>query len=667
MKRALLLAPALAVVAVALAALAILWPRRGEPEHVPLASGAGETAPREEPEPPGPVSGAVAEVPGSEREAVEPAPAVAREPEAAAIEPPGGLPVLVVNPEGEPVAGVPVALLGRIDGMGDSEESYASATTGAQGLARLVEEEDSRERRARMKEFLGVELLFRVEAQVLFHDRPEHDLGSELEVAEPIRLVLPPSGGVRVHVATPDGEPLPEWCQVFPFWRPAGSDERFGRIGTPRETAVDGVAAFPIVPLGQEFQFNVGGGKAYRSSQATALGPARAGETVDVEVVLGPPLATVTGVLIGEDGTPLTGVSVSMALFTVERDAPPDAEPDRVPWLWTKLDGEGRFTRATHLEPGGGERFAVRFHEVSRHTPSEVDRFARWDGAVELTPGAVFDLGTLVLRPHGARRLLVAGRVRAEDGGPLRTPRVDVTSWDSEARSWTRLAEDRIEVDGDGFFECHTILEELPERFTVTAGARGFLGASVEASPGDRGFELVLRRGGGLAGRFVTDDRAALPMLAVLIEGEEFRRKPDIGLGHFHVDGLPPGTYSVIAIGHGTDWRYGGVEDVVVPEGGFAEDPRLERIDLGDACRVLRLTVLDPAGEPIPKHHVSIDDRAGDGGSFRTDDDGALVALVPATAAELGLSVSYQGQLLGAVWAASSGYTGTLTLLERSR
>ena len=47
--------------------------------------------------------------------------------------------------------------------------------------------------------------------------------------------------------------------------------------------------------------------------------------------------------------------------------------------------------------------------------------------------------------------------------------------------------------------------------------------------------------------------------------------------------------------------RYGGVGGVVVPQGGFADDARLERIDLGDACRVLRLTVLGPDGQPVRK------------------------------------------------------------------
>jgi hypothetical protein len=454
---------------------------------------------------------------------------------------------------------------------------------------------------------------------------------------------------------------------VFPSWRPADGGGEYGRIGTPRVNVVNSIAAFPVVPLLQEFRLDAGGGGEYRSGQAIARGPARAGETVDVDLLLGPRLATITGVLVGEDGAPLTDVSVSMALFTLPRGAPEDAELEKPPWLWVPLDGEGRFEKSTDLEPDATQRVVLLVQEESRHTPSEVDRFARWDGTIELAPGALVDLGTLVLRPHSARRLLAAGSVVAADGGPLKYPGIDVGFWDRRTQQWTRLTEDQVEVARDGSFEAWTILAKVPERFTVSASARGYLGASVEASLGERGLQLVLARGGGLAGRFVTSDPAALPMLSVLIEGQGFEREPDIALGNFRVDNLPPGTYSVVAKGHGTDWRFGAVLDVVVPEGGFADDPRLQRIDLGDACRVLHLTVLDPEARPIAEHYVDIADPAGDGGNFRTNEVGELVALVPAAAQELGLSVTWYERRLAALWSPASGARGTITLVEQNR
>jgi len=655
-----------AISSLAVAAFVTWRARSGPGEALP----ASETAPHgdgAQPEvPQAPLERPAEDAPDQREAALADSPDPLEDP-AAVGETAEGIPVLVVTGDGTPVAGVPVALLMRVESMNNSEGRSARDTTDARGRALLVEEEEERVQRERMRSFTDVELLFRVEAQVPLPERPTHELGSEPVASEPIRLVLPPCGGIRVHVSTPDGGAVPEASRVFPFWRPVGSDGSYDRIGTPREPVVGGVATFATLPLGQEFQFNVGGGKAYRGTQAFALGPAQVGEVVDVEAVLGPPLATVTGVLVGEDGQPLTDVSVSMGLFLLDRLAPADAEPERVQWLWTELDGQGRFARATALEPDETQRLALAIREESRHTPSEVDRFARWDGAVELPPGEVLDVGTLVLRPHRQRRLLAAGRVLSTDGEPLPHPQVSIHAWDPDSRRWERLAEDRVEVDRDGFFEAHTILEELPERFTVSAGARGYLGASVEASPGERGLELLLSRGGGVAGRFVADDAAALPLLSVLIEGEDFSREPDSGFGHFRVDGLPPGTFSVIAKGHGTDWRFGGIDDVVVPQGEFAVDPRLERIDLGDACRVLRLTVLDPDGQPIPKQHVFLQDRAGDGGSFRSDEQGELVALVPAGVVEIGLTVTYRGEHLGALWSTAAGYSGRLTLGVRDR
>jgi len=578
-----------------------------------------------------------------------------------------GVTVLVVDADGEPVAGVPVALLGRIDGVPGGDQRFATATTDARGTARLVEEEEDRERRRLLREGTDLRFLLRVEADVLCEPRPAHELGAEPAPVELVRLALPPFGSARVRVATPDGGAVPADARVFPTWRPLGSAEDFTRVGAPREPVVDGVARFGVLPLGQEYRFDATGGKAYRSGRAEVDGPTRAGEGVDVEVVLGPPLAAVVGRLVGEDGTPLADVSVSMALFALDGGAPPDAEPERPPWLWEPLDGDGRFRRFTGLEPEAGQRLALLVHEESRHTPSAVDRFARWDGFVALPPGAEVDVGTLVLRPHARRRLLIAGRVVAADGERLRFPAVDVGHRDPASRAWVRLPDDRVEVGSDGSFEAWTVLEDVPERFTVSAGARGCLGVSVEASPGDRGLVLVLERGGGLSGRFVADDPTALPLLAVRIEGENFRREPDIGLGAFRVDSLPPGTYSVIAKGHGTDWRFGAVDGVVVPRGDFALDPRLERIDLGDACRVLRLAVLGPDGEPLAKRWVTVQDRARDGGNFRTDEGGNLVALVPATADELGLSVAVDGARIGARWTPAAGYAGTITLRETER
>jgi hypothetical protein len=261
----------------------------------------------------------------------------------------------------------------------------------------------------------------------------------------------------------------------------------------------------------------------------------------------------------------------------------------------------------------------------------------------------------------------MSGRVLSEDGASLRNLRVNAFFWDAQTRRWVRPCDESIEVQRDGSFEGHTILEELPERFSVSASARGCVGTTVEAEPGERGIQLVLKRGGGLAGRFVTADKAALPLLSVLIEGEGFHREPDIGLGHFRVDGLPPGTYSVVAKAHGTDWRFGGVEGVVVPAGGFADDPRLESIDLGGACRVLRLKVLDPEGEPISRRYVWIQDLARDGGNFRTDEAGELVALVPASAEELSLFLRDGEQRLVASWSAVTGYEGSIRLRAQDR
>ena len=597
----------------------------------------------------------------NETAAPAPAPETLTIPSAAHAPPPPGLGVRVLDASGAPAEGVQVELLIRYEGVLD-EGTLAEAHTDAGGLARLASPEQLArlDPRSSTGVFAGLEgeWTFRVAATFPCSPRPGLELGSAPDWNRTVELVLPPTGSVAARIRTPDGDALPTNAGLFASGR--AGNERPLRIGWARVDG-GGRAVLERVPLGRELLLRAGGAQAYASSEELSLpGLNRADEHLEVELTLGPRLARVTGRLVGLDGIPLANVPVDLACLRLAPGEPGPAQPQ---YRKTPTDDEGRFDRSLSEVSWPRGRLVVVVHERSRDTASLEDRHATFDGVVEAGPGETVDVGTLVLRPNPDRRLLARGTVQGADGGPLRGAAIDAGFRDPKTDRWVRLPEDRVIVEPDGSFEIWSVYPDPPERFRATASAREHLGSELWVRPGST-VEFTLERSGALAGRVVAAEPAALPMLAVRIESAGHSRNPNIALGRFHTD-VPPGTYTVSALAHGTEWRLGTVEGVVVERGRTTRDPRLDPLDLGNACRVLHLELRGPGGAALGSGVVWVRDPAGKGGSYRTDGDGQLVALVPGTTSELTVWTQIDGVRLEAVWSASMGAQAVLALMAR--
>jgi hypothetical protein len=528
-----------------------------------------------------------------------------------------------------PRAGIEVVVDGHVPGISGSPQKIAHAETGADGIARIAFADDSFARLA----LLGVAMRFRVHADVPLPEPPAADLGADPRRHAPVELVLPESGSLDVRILDRQGEPVDGQSLVYLFWRAPGSDARFERQGQPFARAVDGVARFPIAPLGMELRLDATGGERHASGSAEALGPRRAGERVAIDLRLGPLLSELTATVVDETGAVRADTKLALGLALVDANAAAGAVPDDA-WRdtrWRSTDAQGRLRERFRLEPEPGRRRVLLVEQDDRHGRSGGSRVRR--AVVPLLgdfPGGVpVDLGTIRLVPEPEPTFLAEGRVVDADGAPFANAWVSAGYWDRDAGKWQALQHDRVQSGADGRF---TVLTELapPESFTLGASAHRHVPANVTIGPGARDVLLTLHKGGTLSGVIRAGPGVPTHLFAAKIRGPDGAGgSPNMFAGAFGYDTLPGGTYSVEAIVHGTSWVLARIDGVVVPPGGVALDPRLSPIDVSDRCAALRLLVEGPDGEPLVEQHVWIEDEARNGGSFRTDDVGRLLAIVP--------------------------------------
>jgi hypothetical protein len=117
----------------------------------------------------------------------------------------------------------------------------------------------------------------------------------------------------------------------------------------------------------------------------------------------------------------------------------------------------------------------------------------------------------------------------------------------------------------------------------------------------------------------------------------------------------------VTALGRGGSWRFGSVEGVVVRRGEVTRDARLDPLDLGDACRLLRLRLLDAAGAPLARAVAWLEDPGGKA-HRQADEEGVVAVLVPSATTALEVSASSASERLRAVWTPAAGDEATLVL-----
>ena len=512
------------------------------------------------------------------------------------------LQVRVVDREGRPRAGVPVALFCETyhrQGSLHLQERMRRVTRGRRGLAGFASPRGlflrtfCRPAEPADRLFLG--FAFPLEEMEVIEVRPGK------EEKEPLELVLPPAGRVRVRVLHQDGrEPVGPVHVGMRNQMPTRVTAPPGREGILWLRTLTNLGepgpTFPAVGLGLKLRFYAGlprkGGFLARRS---AVGPTREGEERVIDLVLDREegkAAEIRGIALDEKGRPLSRRFLVAAL-------------NNGPWSWS-------FKRIATGEDGA---FAVRFDNppekpnpftLSLPLPGVARSNRPQVRVTRLFTPEMHDLGRLTLEPQ---TLLCAGRVvdsrgapvsgatvglyaQRMDGGPVREKMLNDTIPGSPG-PWLMMPRLRLPVDRRGGF---VLRGEHPDlRFLVMAWAEHHsLGRPRPFPRGSRDLRLVLHRQGKVAGSVEGKDLAGTRDLGVEWHPQggparEFHwqvRRFAVVKNRFSGE-LLPGAYTARFLVRKKPFLE--IADLEVPPGRTCTDPRLQGIDLGERVQVVRV------------------------------------------------------------------------------
>lgn len=138
---------------------------------------------------------------------------------------------------------------------------------------------------------------------------------SEESPTSPIRLLLPPTGSLRVRNEDEQGKAMPDgWVHVTPILPEANL--RGGQQKGPRHDrySKDGLAFFSHVEVGFVFEITAQTGNEYEAVVLTCQGPKAPGEEVAVTLRSTQRFPVLTGRVLGEQGQPLSKIAVEIGV-----------------------------------------------------------------------------------------------------------------------------------------------------------------------------------------------------------------------------------------------------------------------------------------------------------------------------------------------------------------
>lgn len=496
--------------------------------------------------------------------------------------------VVVVDAANEPVAGIPVGLRATFWG---NQNDRMRARTDADGKATLAHV-DPVFRQGGAQEWsvaLAVPLAAAVSVAVDDTNLP----------TEPVRLVLSATGALDVRILDPHGEPAEGAFDVSLVPAPPAPNEGNGNVRRWLEGATvtdvsDGVAEFPWVGVGLEVVATARRVGTWTAHTARGFGPRRAGERAELVLRLERAASTLTGRVVDREGAPLA--RAAFELF----------------WSFGEQGEVGPFAHAT-TDANGAFRVSVESPESDQTTSNLTIRMNDPDFGVAaegsrsvglpLAQGA-FELGDVFV---DALPLVVAGVVVDELGRPVKTAGVRAFARPSDAEDAEYYGDwwGAGRTNGEGRFELRGRANGDDIEVTATAGE--LASSPVRARRGQRDVTVALEPTGTIAGRVVADATTRSGAMIVQLMRETLGEGEFVGHAEVAADGgfvarrLRPGTYTAVLHDASLWSELTRVTGIVVRAGEVTRDPRLDPLDLRGTRFVVKLTVVDERGDPVPQ------------------------------------------------------------------
>lgn len=488
---------------------------------------------------------------------------------------------------------------------------------------------------------------------------------------ERITLEMPETGSLEIRLPkAPEGS-----TEEFPHaraWVAVVDPRRIEAGGVPgptrtERTKLDGrIHVEPFVGLGLEFDIHAQWGMLAQPVVERVQGPSRAGERVVHELSAGAERVVLGGRVLDEDRRPRSGIAMDARLH------PTVDERDLYDVHSFLTDGKGEFRIELPADSEGGAIRSLELVSLERGSPRVLERLRRALD-IEAQVGEV-DTGDWVLE---TAPVVASGQVRNGQGGLVEGATVEVSSRRRSPEGSkkkpgrfgrTRLGE--FACDGEGRFEVAFFPEEDRE-YGLRAEAEGAPESDLRPIlVGERGVVLVLEGGGALEGNFLLPDGFDARRLNLRVDHgglEEDawstlnREHGDLGTpatlegrrthyerlssdGSWRAEGLLLGEAQVRLMsdsGH-TLFEQGGLR---IRPGPAGEDGRLRDVDLRDELHSIRLSTVEPNGDPIRRVAIRVvgDPLAGTGTrTLLTNDHGHVQVLI--VGREIDIEIAHPGR-----------------------
>lgn len=552
--------------------------------------------------------------------------------------------VRVVDPAGQPVEHVVVAVGMRIPGQ-NAAIRLGTGRSDQDGLAAVVLNHEYRLRRAPFPP--NPELM--IDAKFASLERVRVTRLLEDAQAEETRLELPAVRTLAIRIALPDGGKVDFPVSVQAEWARGDvpEEERDWSKRRPESLPVVEDRAFLVCGVGVHLQLRCWDERQlHAAGWSSEAGPSRLDPpVVERELRLGELVPRFRARLIDEAGAPMADTHFShyqiLARIPTEEYPDVDTTPESR-WLSTfDTDSEGRvdFPLTVNEYTRRFERdwaFVLASDARSASLPGLDEQGAvqtRTSIPRELAPGQVHDVGDLIVRALD-HPLVVSGRVVNREGN--RAPAVvSVTTAEANWQKRTRLWQGQ--PDRDGSFVVHAAVP-AGETVIVTAGGFGHLGVEETVPIGTTGLELLMVKGNTLRGRLILPDD--MPLFEMEIRMPGGRSKEVFPGGTFAVDYLRPSAEAWVSLEHnGRElWRSSPI--VIDGEGNDQfRPPQVQDVDLRGTMRNWKSRIVDQNKKPLEKYaSITCGTREHGSNYVRIQEDGAFSQVLPIDVSEVILS-----------------------------